>query len=319
MKRRATLVAGAMGLFAAMAWAGDDETVPAVAENTLLDNAAAPYVLLRRDIDAIETAAVKNEKAIRDAHNRLASYEPEEMGRAYIAYAALVAADSPTFAAAIESKTRRDKNREEFLIQLRDNPATVRDLEGADEAINAIMAMTARDATRIGALGELYIQEAYVLQEQAWARKKLAQDGMSRVRGAVTWADSRAWPLLPPRPVILSKSGTTRPNLVSDPTWSDVWSNLDAVAVPDEHSGATMTRALLLGARYAVGDLTEGQLNGYAISKTQSKCFVNAKLNLDQCIAATRTPYEEAFCIGTHGLQDISQCVGWPAGAGSGG
>jgi hypothetical protein len=37
-------------------------------------------------------------------------------------------------------------------------------------------------------------------------------------------------------------------------------------------------------------------------------------MNLDQCIAATRTPFEEAFCLGQHALNEMSSCVGWPAG-----
>jgi hypothetical protein len=42
-----------------------------------------------------------------------------------------------------------------------------------------------------------------------------------------------------------------------------------------------------------------------------------AKLTLDQCIAATRAPYEEAFCLGEHALIDIATCTGWVAGAGA--
>ncbi|MEZ5929016.1 MAG: hypothetical protein R3C55_11145 [Parvularculaceae bacterium] len=36
-----------------------------------------------------------------------------------------------------------------------------------------------------------------------------------------------------------------------------------------------------------------------------------ATLTLRQCIAATRTPYEEAFCLGEHALIDTASCVGW--------
>jgi hypothetical protein len=43
-----------------------------------------------------------------------------------------------------------------------------------------------------------------------------------------------------------------------------------------------------------------------------------ARLTLRQCIAATRAPYEEAFCIGEHALNDVSACLGWVASAGGG-
>ena len=62
--------------------------------------------------------------------------------------------------------------------------------------------------------------------------------------------------------------------------------------------------------------LTKQRVDAYAKAKKSDRCFVNAKLNLDQCIAATRTPYEEAFCLGEHALNDVSRCVGWVANAG---
>jgi hypothetical protein len=40
-------------------------------------------------------------------------------------------------------------------------------------------------------------------------------------------------------------------------------------------------------------------------------------LTLRQCIAATRAPYEEAFCLGEHALIDTAHCVGWVADDGA--
>ena len=286
------------------------------AAQTLLETRAAPYVHLRADIADIEAVSMSSAKKMRDAHNRLGSYDPSDLGGSWVAYAALVAADTPTFSAAIEGATKKKKARAAFLQRLRDNPASVRDLEGADAAMDAIRAVAARDATRINALGDRFIADASRMQNTAWAKAKIAKDGSTRLRASVDYAAKRTWDPVPVTAKALTKAGNTKPNLGADANWTPEWSPTSTPATEAEKMGALMTRALVLGARYAVGDIQPGHVDTYAKSRRSNKCFVNAKLNLDQCIAATRTPYEEAFCLGEHALNDVSRCVGWVANAG---
>lgn len=286
-------------------------------EVSALEAAAHPYVMLREDIAKIEADGIPNAKALRTAHNRLSSHGHEDISRGIIAYAALVAADVPSFANAIEARTRRKKDRAAFLKELETNPAIVRDIKGADEAIGAIMDMLARDATRIAAVGDVYITEAYSLQKQAWARKKIASSGESRINSASKWAANRPWPAMAPRSAIRSKAGNVRPNLGADDSWSVTWSTDTKPPRADSKSGILMSQALVLAALYAVDDVEESDLREYARSKPTDRCLSNARLTLNACIAVARTPYEEAFCLGKHGLNDVSRCVGWPASAGA--
>jgi hypothetical protein len=198
---------------------------------------------------------------------------------------------------------------------LRDNPASVRDLDGADAAIQAIMTTAARDATRINELGDRFIADAYRMQDMGWAKAKIPANGTARVKSAVDYASARQWAHVEV-PKVPTDAGTIRPNLTADAMLSPQWSTNARPPAEAENTGAMMTRALVLGARYAVGDIAPGHVTTYAKAEKSDRCFVNAKLNLDQCIAATRTPYEEAFCLGEHALNDISYCVGWPASAG---
>lgn len=75
-----------------------------------------------------------------------------------------------------------------------------------------------------------------------------------------------------------------------------------------------MNRVLNLAARYAVSGVNEKTVSVYARNDKSNSCLSFAALTFKQCIAATRTPYEEAFCIGEHGLNDVSSCIGWVAG-----
>ena len=72
----------------------------------------------------------------------------------------------------------------------------------------------------------------------------------------------------------------------------------------------------MLAARYAVGDVTEPIVEGYAKSENIRRCLFTAELNLDQCISATRSSTEEVFCLGKHGLSEVSGCVGWISNTG---
>ncbi len=282
----------------------------------MMEKSAAPYIFLRGDIAHLEGMTLKSDKSTRDAHFRLSSYDSKEMAAASVAYAALVAADTPAFANTIEKKTKKRRDKQAFVEELNANPAMVRDLDGAQEAIDAILTVFAKDATRIEQLGDRYIDQAYQLQKLSWASKKLPTDGMTRVRSAAEWSASRRWPVMSALPASKSKAGNTRPNLGAEAMWNNDWSTIAADANLDPKANVMVTKALVLGTRYALGDITPSHLASFGTSKKTDRCMNSAKLMMNQCMAATRNAYEEAFCIGTHGLHDVSRCVGWPSSSG---
>ena len=282
----------------------------------ILEDRAARYVHLRADIADIEAISMSSAGVMRDAHNRLGSYDPKELGSSWVAYAALVAADTPSFSDAIEAATKSKKGRAAFLQRLRDDPASIGQIDGAQDAIDAIRAVAARDATRINQLGDRFIADAYSMQNTAWAKAKIPQDGSARLRASTAYAAERSWTPLRVATKQQTKAGNTKPNLSGDATWTPAWSATSTPPSEAAKTGTLMVRALVLAARYTVGDLQQEQVDTYATAKKSERCFTNAKLNLNQCIAATRTPYEEAFCLGEHALNDVSRCVGWVANAG---
>ena len=91
------------------------------------------------------------------------------------------------------------------------------------------------------------------------------------------------------------------------------------IAVADKHVGAlrfirdahaetyTPTDLILtLGARHILGVRTN-EIN--AIEHPEAfQCFRWARLNLDQCVASSYDPSEEAWCAGVHGVEDIAEC-----------
>ena len=137
-----------------------------------------------------------------------------------------------------------------------------------------------------------------------------------RISEASTYATSRPSaevPTLAPE----TDNGVTSPMLASiNDDWAFDWGADDASGeLTTMRAQAVMDRVLNLAARYAVGNINDKVVDVYSKNTKSDQCLSMAKLTLTQCIAATRTPYEEAFCLGEHGLNDIGSCVGWVAGA----
>lgn len=280
----------------------------------VIEYAAQPYIRFRQDVDYVTSSMPQNAAAMREAHLRLASHDTKAMSGSWIAYAAMVAADTPAFSAEIEKQMKK-KGAKTFAAEIEANPGVVRNIPGSDEAVAAIMAFATNDAGKIRAAGDAFIADAYSMQKLAWARRAIAESGVNRVNAAMSYAAKRAWPTDTTRQVVRTRAGTLKPNLIGYETWSGNWAGKQMAVNPSAQPGTIVTKALVLGAHYTMNTATQGHLAAYGTSRKGERCFTSARMNLDQCIAATRTPYEEAFCLGQHALNDMAGCVGWPAGA----
>ena len=294
-------------------------------EVTALEETAAEYIRYREDVAAIEATPFDNAAATRDAHKRLAAHGAKELSSGWVAYAALVAADTPEFAEALQKEVnsnkkygkRKLKGKDAFFAKLSEDPSYPRKLKGANAAIDRVLTMTAQDARRFTTLGEAFKSQAYAMQKTKWGKKRIAASS-KRIGEASKYASTRP-SAAPPDMEPSTDDGVTMPTLSSaDETWAYDWGADNASGrMKDAKAQVIIDRVLNLAARYAVGGMNEKVVEVYSKNNKSERCLDMAKLTLTQCIAATRTPYEEAFCLGEHGLNDIGSCVGWVAGAGA--
>ncbi|MEM7739357.1 MAG: hypothetical protein AAF225_00965 [Pseudomonadota bacterium] len=317
-----SLVTGAVALTVAIAGtagaAPKKEKAADITGAALIELAAEPYIQFRQDVDEVGKQMPKNTTMMRDAHYRLASHDQMALAGAWIAYAAMVAADEPAFANSVADRIRRRGGADGFIKDIQENPGIVRNLPGSQDAVSAVLAFAAGDAAKIKGVGDSFISEAYSMQKAAWARRELAERGMERVDNALAFAARRGFDDTPEVRSKTTRRGVKVPNLEAHDDWATTWSD-DKVQLSQVRAGSIVTKALVLGAHYAMDEADTEVMASFGTSARSQRCFSNAKLNLDQCIAATRTPYEEAFCLGQHALNDMSSCVGWPAAAGSAG
>ncbi|WP_428410056.1 hypothetical protein [Hyphococcus sp.] len=294
-------------------------------KDNALERQAASYIQFREDVAALEAMPFNNAEVTREAHRRLAAHDSAALSSGWVAYAALVAADQPGFAEALEKELDKKPNKRKgelggidgLMSAVAQDPAYLRKLPGADDAVKAVLAMTVQDGARITELGEAYKTQAYALQKTSWGKAKISPS-QTRLDEAATYGRSRGAPAAPVL-VRAENNGVLAPALASARgQWAADWgAGADEGKMTEKNAEVVIDRILNLAARYSTNSLNPKIVEVYAQNTKSERCLSMAKLTLDQCIAATRTPYEEAFCLGEHGLKDVATCTGWVAGAGS--
>ncbi|WP_411819680.1 hypothetical protein ABFZ85_13110 [Hyphococcus formosus] len=313
----------AVALMAGFATTGVAADTLAQPKDNSLERAAANYIRYREDVAAIEAMPFKNAEVTREAHRRLAGHEPDKLAAGWVAYAALVVADQPDFAEALEKELKKKTKKRKGILggidglmsNISANPSFLRELEGTKPAVDAVLSMAVQDGARISALGESFKTQAYAMQKTSWGKQRISPS-QTRITEAADYRRSRAEPAMPTftHP---SNNGVMAPSLASaTETWSADWGATSGEArVTEKNAEVVIDRILYLAARYSTDTLNPKIVEVYARNTKSERCLSMAKLTLDQCIAATRTPYEEAFCLGEHGLNDVATCTGWVAGA----
>lgn len=323
-RQGARRIGGAMA--AAAAFAAFAATTGVSAESlaqprdSALEATAADYVRFREDIAKIEATPFTSAETTREAHRRLSTHNSQELSAGWVAYAALVAADTPSFRKSLEDAVgskKKGKNKlsgaDAFFAELAADPTYPRRLDGADEAVARVLSMTSQDTARFRTLGEAFKEQAYAMQKTKWGVAKIPASS-ARLSDADSFGRSRPSATAPALAAVTEK-GVTSPSLASvDGEWRADWGKAaGAGRMTEPNAEVIMNRVLNLAARYAVGGVNAKTVSVYAKNDKSDQCLSFAQLTLRQCIAATRAPFEEAFCLGEHALNDVSRCIGWVA------
>ncbi|MEM8987867.1 MAG: hypothetical protein AAGC95_14215 [Pseudomonadota bacterium] len=319
VKRTTGTVCAAAVFAVSSAGAFADQTIAAPAPKADLPEIAAAYVQFRKDVAEIKAMGMDSADETREAHKRLAAHDPDTLAQGWVAYVALVAADSPDFSKGLQKSLRRTK-RDKMIAKLSTDLNYAATLPGANKAVEAVLQTAASDAAYLTSLGKEFEEAAYALQKTQWGVKPVADRG-SRFETAKSFAASRPKAEAPNMGELKGKGarGVVAPSLASAGVpWSASWAAAEAegdVQLSGPRAEPMMQQVLTLAARYSLDAAKPGDqaLAVLVQNKKGARCVKWAKLHLDQCLAATRAPYEEAYCFGRHGLSDVSECVGWVA------
>ncbi|GAB4543102.1 MAG: hypothetical protein Tsb0010_19730 [Parvularculaceae bacterium] len=304
---------------------------------TPLAATAAYYAAFRRDLAALEAMPVASVEETRAAHEMLATHDPGRLSAGIVAFAALTATENPAYVAGLQEAVDL-YGKEQILEAVAVDPRVASDLPGADAAAQSVLSLVKSDAARMLRLGERFETRAREIATTSWGKTRL-RNQQSRVDEIAQLARARLV-AAPALPHVLA-GGVTAPVLTAAaPEWRASMADADAqeaagaqaaagareasgpqteathaapLATADARAQRFVDRVLALATVYAVNGGADAPDERFLDNPRSRQCLVSAKLNLDQCIAASSSPYEATYCLGRHGLSEAGGCFDWVA------
>ncbi|MFA4893934.1 hypothetical protein [Brevundimonas sp.] len=276
-------------------------TPPAISLSESVAQDASVYLAFAREIATLR-GGFENPEAIQSALRKGSAYDPGQISRGLVAYASIVALQSPAFVSGVNQYGINPTGRQKMIADIVRDPRVASYMPGAPEAAGLIMAALNADITALSAAANSVEDDAYAIQadgRRSWAIAHIT-DRETRLAGAK------------------SLSGQTMPPSATDSA------RLLAAANSGAGLGVTggrrregpyppvVTNALALAALAALGAAGEdARANTVALQSepTSRNCLHESKLMLFQCLAASRPSYEDMFCVGRHIVRDLATCT----------
>jgi hypothetical protein len=239
-----------------------------------------------------------------------AAYEPQQLSRGAIAYAALLALQDPTFVAAVKPYALDPAGRHELAQKLVADPRYVIAFKGADSAAGMIVATMGAETGRMKAAAAEIKQSAYSVQHSAWSKTKVLNPA-SRLASTKTASEA----------VMASDNDDMAQLKISETGATDAQAAqvlaVKGVAIqgpyqPVVERGLALAAVAILG---EAGDDNAANVSALTTEQTSHACLRMSKLNLYQCLAVAVPWYEDIFCLGEHALAETASCVAKEAGS----
>lgn len=276
---------------------------PPISLNDGVAQSAAVYLAFTRDMATLR-GGFEDAEAVQAALRRGSAYDPAQISQGLIAYASILALQSPEFVAGVRQYAGDPATRQKLVADIVANPAYASILPGADAAAGLIIATMDAEIDALGRAADSIETDAYTIQERgdprrAWAVAHIS-DRETRLQSAKTLSGE----------AMLPSPGESARLLAAGANGSGL-----AVSTGRPRQGPyppAVENALALAALAALGAAGEpARANTEALQsdpKSQS-CLSSSKLNLYQCLAASRPSYEDMFCVGRHIVRDLATCA----------
>lgn len=265
------------------------------------------------------------------------AFEPTQLARGAVAYAAIVAMQDPTFRAEVAKLATDPQQRHSMAANIFSDPSYARVLPGADSAARRAIEALKGDGEAVYNAGVGVKQAAYDIQRQKWAKDhvkvrdaRLATAKQNSSTPLMASSDHSAELIraalagqgLPSHTVASSAQQSAKPassgpsdaaKLSDALTTGGLSTPITAESIYSAPYSATIERALAIAALGLMGngsDLNAEQLNALLDDGSGARCLSMSKLNLYQCLSVAKPHYEDVFCTGQHVLMDTGQCLG---------
>jgi hypothetical protein len=226
------------------------------------------------------------------------AYEPGQLRRGMVAYAAIAVLTDAAFVADVRRAGDTPEARYALVAKIFSNPKTA--LQFADGLRAAGIAKQAliNGGMRVYDAGNAVRLAAYSIQHQPWSLQTVP-DLDSRADTVKRLSNSpRPSPNSETQNLYLMVAGEAPPGVNLNPA-------------PGPYTGVVV-RAVALAELAAIGqadDEAAPRLGWLSDDYYLDHCLAEAKLSLFECLAVARPNYEDVFCLGQHAMKDTGACV----------
>lgn len=256
--------------------------------------AAGAYRLYMRQAAAL-SASFENGASVAEALKLGAAYEPRQLTRGAVAFAALAALHDTAFVQSVRALGVDPARRAALAAQLTASPQLAAALPGADAAAGRIVAALGGEGERVRTAGLRVKQAAYDVQRHTWAKSEVS----ARIERLAEAKALSAKPLAAPATELvelqLAALGAGRLNI--------------AAGTPEPSERPVVARGLALAALAVLGEADASRAEPLMDEAACGSCLRMSKLNLFQCLAVAKPWYEDVFCLGQHVLMDTGDCI----------
>ncbi len=275
---------------------------PPVALNDSVAQSAAVYLTFTRDMATI-SGGFASPQAVQAALRRGAAYDANQISRGLVAYASILALQSPEFVSGVRQAGAEPAARRQMIDRIVADPAYASTLPGAEAAASLVMGVLEADIVALSTAADSVESDAYNIQytgdqRHGWGRAS-AENREGRLQALKDLS----------RPVVPSGSETARLYAASN---SGSGLGVSAGRPRRAPYAQSVTNALAMAALAALGaagDNARANTDALQYDRASQDCLASSKLNLFQCMAAARPAYEEMFCLGRHVIRDLSTCA----------
>lgn len=252
---------------------------PAPVEAPAFDLAAtaARFNALVGEADRLTTLRVLTPEAVQNALMSTARLSSSGISEGAASYAVLAASAHAPFASSLQTAVNL-LGRDVVLERLKTDPeAFLGLLASSNEAASIASGVMADGLAKMDKATQILGDAAYSVQKEAWAQREMD-------------------------PQVVLAAHRTASTLPAD------LSPLSASDMRNTRAEVPLDKRFLVAAAYHI--LGDDVASTKLIAKPTGKmCMNRVQLNVRQCLAASRYPYEHLFCLARHSFQESAGCV----------
>ena len=300
-----------------------------VRRSDIIAQMAASYGSFQSDVGDIQRRGLNSTADVTNALDKLAGQNSAQLSRGWLAYAALIASQSPELRTTVRDVVSAYGTQTIASGLQADREYVRRDLHGGEAAVSMAFSAIGADSRRLNRTASYFREQAFALQGASWAKTKMRRNEMdARVNRFMSSSRSERaarGDIVSALQQPSSNAAFVQAGLPGAPSlWDGSISASTGIRFPTTNTAArtsqrtshrrgpnqtadlvaTLAAFRIMGA----GPELAGQIRSTIGEGPMSPCIRSAQLNVNQCIASNAFPFETVDCIGKHAIGEVSEC-----------